>query len=563
VRRFLALFGREWRDARWNLVASFAVAAALPWIVHGLVMENAHDDAMALFGGRGLVPLLFALFAAATASDLVSRDVATRRIDALAALPVPGARVWTAKAAFLGIASVLFLAWLVATEILAVNVLVPSADTLLRHRLVEAVPSLLGGLAFGAAALFFSTLMERGMTAAIAALVALTAIAWSVQWAEIPAADGDFTQFVALAVPLAVAIAFVAASRAAFVRGPIHGPSKLRVAMTGVVALAALLAPAGACFALGLDAASRLPAGAGDPLLRAAYVSPDEKWVAVQDQAKDGASRTWLVGLADDSCREIAPGATWFEGGAWLGGSMLCVRTSSFSVLDGPRHVRQLEVEPTRLGVADERWLRREPASVNDWAGRWAWVREERSLGDGRHVFNAGWYGGSRRFVCRAVVAAVHAPVFFVVTDEGALTRFDTRKEATTELVHDGVTSAELSSDGALLFVETTKGTRILKAPDGTTLAEGLGRNARPLGGRRLLLWSTDGERRVTSVAARDLDAMKTVELGAPRLADRVPLVTWMKDGRFVVCDGDVTLRDASGRTIRRLFPPETAARED
>jgi hypothetical protein len=441
VRRFLTLFAREWRDARWNLVASFAIAAAAPWVVHALAIEGATDKEVALWGGRVIVPLLFGLFAAATASDLVARDVATRRIDALAALPVPGARVWTAKAAFLGVTSALFLAWTIASQVLAVHVVAPSAYPLLVDTLGDAVPSILGGLAFGAASLFFSTLMERGMTAAIAALVALTAIAWSIQLAEIPAQDGAATQFAAYAVPLAIAATFTFASRTAYVRGPIHGPSKLRVAMTGVVALAALLAPAGACLAVGLDAASDLPAGAGDPALREAYVSPDAKWVAVQDKAGSGASRTWLVDLADGACRAIAPGATWFaDEGAWLGGSMLCVRTSSFSVLDGPRHVRRLEVEPTRLGIADEHWLRREPASVSAWAGRWAWVGEERSLGDGRHVFNAGWHGGSRRFVCRAVVAAVHAPVFFVVTDSGALTRLDTRNDTTVELVHDGVT---------------------------------------------------------------------------------------------------------------------------
>ena len=558
MRGFVALFAREWRDARWNLAASFGVAAAAPWVVHGLVMDNADDEAMALIGGRVIVPVLFALFAAATASDLVARDVATRRIDALAALPVPGARVWTAKASFLGVASVLFLAWTIACETLAVSSCAPNAYLLLVTRLGDAVPTILAGLAFGAAAFFFSTLMERGMTAAIAALVALTAIAWSIQLAEIPAADSATTRFAAYAVPLAVAAAFTFGSRQAYVRGPIHGPSKLRLALTGIVAAVALLVPTGTCLALGLDEASRLRAGEGDASLRAAYVSPDGKWVAVQDQANDGASRTWLVGLADGSCREIADGPTWFgDEGAWLGGSMLCVRTSSFSVLDGPRYVRRLEVEPTRLDVADERWLRREPASVSPWSGRWGWVTEERSLGDGRHVFSAGWHGGSRRITGRAVVAAVHAPVFFVVTESGALTRLDTRNDKTVELVHDGVTSVELSADGVLLFVETARGTRILLASSGATLAEGLGRNARPLGGRRLLLWNTDEQRRVTRFAVRDLDTAKTIDFGAPRLTDRVPRVTWLKDGNFLVVDGDVTLRDAAGRTVRRLFPPD------
>lgn len=564
MRRFLALFGRELRDARWNLVASFAIAAAAPFVLYGLLTDRAPDVVMSQFGGRVLVPLLFALFAMATASDLVARELATRRIDVLAALPVPGARVWTAKAVFLGVASAAFLAWAIAWEVLAVNAIAPSAYAQLIEQLGAAVPSLLAGLACGAAALFFSTLMERGMTAAIAAIVALTAVAWSIQWAEMPAYRGEFTQFVACAVPLAIAAAFAVASRVAFVRGPVHGPSKLRVALNGLVALAALLIPSGACLALGLEAASRLPAGAGDPNLRAAFVSADEKWVAVQDLTDRGLSQTWLVGLADGSCRDVYDSPTWIaEGAAWLPGSMLCVHTSSFSVLDGPCHLRRLEIEPTRLGVADERWVRRDETSEASWAPRWAWVVERRKTADGRSILTVSWHGGSKRFACRDVVPSPIADVLFLISESGALTRVNVRDGTSVEVVHEGVKSALVGPwEGLLLFVETTSGMRIHDANTGATLVDSLGPRAHfpfQIGpGRRVVVSTVDAAGNVATFAARDLTTGTVVEFGAPRLTDRVPRVTWLKDGRFVVVDGDVTLRDTDGRTIRRLFPPNS-----
>ena len=238
MRRFLTLVSREYRDARWNLVMAFGMATLAPWVVHAVFLEVAPDETTALVGGRLLVPLLFALFAAATASDLVARDVATRRIDALAALPVSVSELWRAKAAFLLVSSLAFLAWTIGMEYAAVTATARAESiALLSERLADAVPTLLGGVAFGAATLFFSTLLERGFTAVMAALVTVTALAWGVQVAEVPAADDATTWFATYAVPLGIALAFGAGSYAAFVRGPIHGPSKARLFATGAVAV--------------------------------------------------------------------------------------------------------------------------------------------------------------------------------------------------------------------------------------------------------------------------------------------------------------------------------------
>jgi hypothetical protein len=231
----------------------------------------------------------------------------------------------------------------------------PGALAHLPVELAAAVPTLLVGVAFGAASLFFSTLLERGMTAALAAVVVLVAIACAVQLAAVPAAPGFASKAGWLAIPTVLTAAFVAASRAAFVRGPIHAASKLRIAVVGLCVVAAIAAPAGAAIGFGVERATHLAPGEGDPALRRAFVSPDGKWVAVEDSNRAGASRTWIVGVEDGSCRPIADGRTWFEyADAWLPGSTLRVLTSTFSVIEGSCRMRALDIEPTRLGVCED-----------------------------------------------------------------------------------------------------------------------------------------------------------------------------------------------------------------
>lgn len=355
MRGLVALVSREARDARWHLVAAFALGVAVPLATALWPLGAPPDEIVAKMGGRVVVPVVFALFAAATASELVARDVATKRIDALAMLPVPISRVWTAKALFLAATSALFLAWVVAAQLGVVAWARPGALARLPEELIAGAPYLLPGLAFGAATLFFSTLLERGMTAVLAAIVVLVAVACAVQWAAVPAAPGPASAAGWLAIPIVLTAAFVAASRAAFVRGPIHATSKLRVAVVGLCVVAAVATPAGAAIAFGVERATHLAPGEGDPALRRAFVSPDGKWVAVEDSNRAGASRTWIVGVEDGSCRLVADGATCLPPqGVWSAGSTLLVYASSFSVVDGPCRVHCVEIEPTRLGVCDE-----------------------------------------------------------------------------------------------------------------------------------------------------------------------------------------------------------------
>src|SRR2546426_1026922 len=89
-----------------------------------------------------------------SSSRTAARAAATRRIDVLALLPAPIGRVWAAKAAFLGASSIVFLAWLVAAQWAVVELEGPEAArlTFAKH-VADAVPSLCGAMALGAASL--------------------------------------------------------------------------------------------------------------------------------------------------------------------------------------------------------------------------------------------------------------------------------------------------------------------------------------------------------------------------------------------------------------------------
>ncbi len=567
MRGFVALFRREFRDARWHLAASFVVAAAAPWAVHAWMTAGADDEVVAKIGGRGVVPILFALFVASAASDLVARDVATRRIDALAVLPVPISTVWNAKALFLLASSLAMLVWLVAAEFAALAFGVSGkAAAWLPSMLVAAGPSIAGGLALGAASLFFSTLVDRGMTAALGAVALIVGIAWGVHWAEVPATAGLVTLVAAYAVPLGLAAAFALASRTSFVRGPIHGPSKPRLALAGLVTLLGIVLPGGGVVAFGMERAAHLDPADGDPSRREAYVSPDGKWLAVEDGVRGpgSRSRTWLFGLGDDSCREIAPGNTWFAGGgAWTPGSMLLVRTSSFSVVSGPRHVRQLEVEPKGLGVADSTWIPAE--TVESGPPGWAWVRTEQTLGPGRRVYAITSLGtfGSMRYTGRQVQPGHRSDTVFVVSESRVLsriTRGSPRDERTNELARDVDAVLQVSADDRHLLLDGDSDVRVLDATTGAVRFDATRERAKwTEDGSRVLLWDEDASHSVTRFAVHDLDAATTIDLGAPLVRDRLPRVSVLRDRRLVVCDGDVTLRAADGKVIRRLFPPPAA----
>jgi hypothetical protein len=559
VRGFVALLRREARDARWHLVAAAAIAAATPFVVR-LALDGADAEVIAEIAARVVVPVLFALFVAATASDLVARDVATRRIDALAVLPVPVARVWAAKATLLGVSSIAFLAWVVGAQWTVLALLGPDGATRAwMPQLVDAVPSILGGAALGGASLFFSTLIERGMAAALGAVVVLVAALSAIHWADVPATPGGATSFALYALPALVAAAFVVASRTAFVRGPIHAGTKVRLVVTGLAAAAAVLVPAGAALAWTVQSATRLSDDAAAEF--AAEASPDGKWLAVEERRGE-TSRVWLVGLRDDSCREVVAGAARLQpGGAWSLGSMLGVWRTSFSMLGGPCRTTALEIEPSRMGVADATWVRCPEETPAAHVPLWGEVRQVARATASRATFEVVRHGHApRRLQARSVVIGHERDVAYVVSDSGVVTRLPLDGRAATELTRVGDGEIAPSCDGRRLLVVDAAGARVVDAMTGALVFDAGKRRAKwrawndP---RHVVLWTQDAAGSVTDLVVRDLKEKRTAELGAPRDADCLPDVEALPDGRLVVVDGDVTLRDADGRVIRRLFPRE------
>ena len=104
-----------------------------------------------------------------------------------------------------------------------------------------------------------------------------------------------------------------------------------------------------------------------------AAASPNGKWVAVQESRHGGASRVWLVGIDDGTCREVVDGQTYLpcsgldQGDAWSTTSMLRVRTTSFSLVRGPYFSEELDIEPTHLDVAEHRFLPHVAARTSHW----------------------------------------------------------------------------------------------------------------------------------------------------------------------------------------------------
>ena len=97
MRHLMHLVRAEWRNARALTIASALVAIGASVAIDALFFHGKDGGLLATW----VVPALLGLFLAATASDLVAGDVASRRIDSLALLPARLRTIWASKALFL------------------------------------------------------------------------------------------------------------------------------------------------------------------------------------------------------------------------------------------------------------------------------------------------------------------------------------------------------------------------------------------------------------------------------------------------------------------------------
>jgi hypothetical protein len=374
MRTLLPLVRKEARDNRALVVASMVIAALISLAVQHWLM----DYAQGAFAAQILVPALMAVFVAALASDLVAVEVATRRIEPMAMLPVPVSKLWLAKATYLALAGGGFLAFTAMCQEAVLRAAgADAAAAAFENAMLGIAPQMAAVFAFGAASLFFSTLLERGFAAVVAAIAVLAGIGFAVEWSAIPFVSDRTTAALRLAIPLVVGVAFTAASALAFIRGGVPMGKKLRPALIGLGATFAVLVPGGAAMAAWSTSVQSVRSVS---IVTGACVSPNDKWVAVQTYDADG-TRMWLVEIDTGRVRRVGDGYDGFGmPSPWSVESNLCIAEATFTFFSRESYrVTYATIEPSHVAVI-ERGPSPGPAMSSAGGGR------KTALHDGRTV---------------------------------------------------------------------------------------------------------------------------------------------------------------------------------
>lgn len=356
------LMAKEWRENRLLVLGLVllapAASVAVKWWLVGWERTAPFDSIFFL------VPGLLGLFLVGVAADLVAADAGSGRAAFLAALPVRPIRVWAAKAAFLFLGGALYLGWLLIVEaaILAAAGLDPG------HLGGNGTPDrawrFLVPVVAGAATLFFSTLLDRGLAAVFAALATLAglgaAFACGAAAAGVDPKPGGpaFAPFAAL-----LAAAFLAGSALAFARGRIHLRARLRrLGLAAAGFLLVLLPPVGFATAAVAEWRRLDPSDSG-LVIHHLEVHPSGRWAVVgvgADRKRGplgvaGPVRRWALSLSDGTLRDLTD----------LGHQV------AFLPDDGPDRVRALRLER----VPGERGFTRLVTLYDLAAGEVVWTR--------------------------------------------------------------------------------------------------------------------------------------------------------------------------------------------
>jgi hypothetical protein len=306
-----SLIAKEWRENRALILgllllaplASLAFKALAPgWAWRGL-------ESMGV-----LLPGLLGLCTLAIAADLVGGDAGSGRIRFLAALPVRPTTIWAAKVAFLVLSATLYLGYCIAMEVAIFFLSGRSPVVLLSTEALANDWLLLVIAAGGAATLFWSTLLDRGLATAIAGTGSVAAIGFGLRMASKAGLDfsprsGNFAP-----VALVTVAAFLAGSFLAFTRGRVHLGSRLRRALLATGAFLIVAAPP-VVFA-GQAVLRYRSIGPSDPDVSLHFfeASPHDPWLVVYAQRREkgpfGVSEAiafFAVRTTDGLVREIPP----------------------------------------------------------------------------------------------------------------------------------------------------------------------------------------------------------------------------------------------------------------
>ncbi len=191
------------------------------------------------------MPILMLLFFLGMSADLVAGDVGSGRITFLASLPVRPGAIWAAKVLFLAWAAGAYLAYLFLTEYLILTVAGHAPLAMFESRAAPGLIALAWTPTAGAATLFFSTLVDRGIAAVFAAAAVLPALGLAAWGAGLLAPD--VAPAFALHGSAVLSLGFLGGSYAAFTRGRIHlGYRGRRILLaTGTLLILSALGAAG------------------------------------------------------------------------------------------------------------------------------------------------------------------------------------------------------------------------------------------------------------------------------------------------------------------------------
>jgi hypothetical protein len=297
MRRWLALLGKEWRDAR-GVTAGAAIATVLLTIgANELALHYENPAVTAVW----VVPSLLALYLVAIAGDLVAGDLASGQIETWALLPARPIAMWTAKVAFLVLAGTLFLGWIVAVQVGVHHLL---ATKVVRLDLAAVMPRVTthlivaGGI--GAAVLFFSTVVGRGFPSAILGMAAgggFGAAVVLVDWTRI---DVPVEAFELRLAGGGLAAVFLVASAIAFLGGRLHlGAWRRRLVLGGATVLVLLGLPT-AIGAAALHAWRTFTPGDPDLRIDGVEVSRNGEHVAIQlERTGQRIPVVWMIRIED------------------------------------------------------------------------------------------------------------------------------------------------------------------------------------------------------------------------------------------------------------------------
>jgi len=325
------LFRKEWRDARWIIIGLVVLAPIASLALKFLLLGGNRFDENASAGG--FIPAMLLLYVLAVGADIVAADAGSGRIGFLAALPVRPRTLWGVKAGFLFGGAAIYLVGLLVMETVfltgcGLNGLRVFTVSLPKYAFLYAIVAVVA-----AATLMYSTLIDRGFAAVIAALFTIGGIAGAALHFH-PAPKQIPHDSVAAAAAL-LTVAFLSGSLLAFTKGRIHlGGRGRRIAFAVGAFLLVFGLPATLTVA---GAARRLHVGLTDQDVEARLLLVDDEGKWAVGWLHRGSSRDPLLGvlrkfrivgvsLEDGRIRGLgtgdnnsAPGRRWFtEAGRYV-----------------------------------------------------------------------------------------------------------------------------------------------------------------------------------------------------------------------------------------------------